>query len=142
MVLAVIIGIGSSYFDQMTGLVGDDPTVGQALTLLMGALTLFGLGIFGPGIASGLVSGAPQLGAGAAVGTAAGAAIMTGGAAVLGARTAMAAVRAAWRSALAPRWDRRRPPLTGWDRKRRAAPASALALAVSPPSPAARHRRA
>lgn len=91
MVLAVIIGIGSSYFDQMTGLVGDDPTVGQALTLLMGALTLFGLGIFGPGIASGLVSGAPQLGAGAAVGTAAGAAIMTGGAAVLGARTAMAA---------------------------------------------------
>ncbi|ODU68430.1 MAG: P-type conjugative transfer protein TrbL [Sphingomonas sp. 66-10] len=91
MVLAVIIGIGSNYFDQMTALVGDDPTVAQALTLLMGALTLFGLGIFGPGIASGLVSGAPQLGAGAAVGTAAGAAIMTGGAAMLGARATMAA---------------------------------------------------
>lgn len=91
MVLAVIIGIGSNYFDQMTALVGNDPTVAQALTLLMGALTLFGLGIFGPGIASGLVSGAPQLGAGAAVGTAAGAAIMTGGAAMLGARAAMVA---------------------------------------------------
>src|SRR3546814_8756931 len=32
-------------------------------------LALFGLGIFGPSIASGLVAGAPQLGAGAAVGT-------------------------------------------------------------------------
>ena len=66
MVLAVIIGIGTNYFDQMTNLVGDDPGIAEALTLLMGALTLFGLGIFGPGIASGLVSGAPQLGAGSA----------------------------------------------------------------------------
>src|SRR3546814_4454560 len=61
------------------------------MTLLLGALSLMGLGIFGPGIASGLVSGAPQLGAGAAVGTAAGAAIMAGGAGLIGARAAMAA---------------------------------------------------
>ena len=93
MVLAVIIGIGTHCFDQMTSLVGDDPGISEALTLLMGALTLFGLGIFGPGIASGLVSGAPQLGAGAAVGTAAGAAVMSGGAALLAARGALMAGR-------------------------------------------------
>ena len=39
------------------------------LALVLGALSLMGLSIFGPGIATGLVSGAPQLGAGAAVGT-------------------------------------------------------------------------
>lgn len=93
MVLAVIIGIGTNLFDQMTAILGSDPEIAEALTLLMGALTLFGLGIFGPGIASGLVSGAPQLGAGAAVGTVAGAAVMTGGAAMLGARGAMIAGR-------------------------------------------------
>src|SRR3546814_2558396 len=57
----------------------------------MGALTLFGLGIFGPAIAPGLVSGAPQLGAGAALGTAEGAALMAGGAGLIGARAVMAA---------------------------------------------------
>ncbi|GLK46018.1 hypothetical protein GCM10017612_39380 [Novosphingobium resinovorum] len=51
MVLAVIVGIGTTFFDQITSLVGDDPEIAEALTLLMGALTLFGLGIFGPGIA-------------------------------------------------------------------------------------------
>ena len=91
MVLAVIIGIGTNLFGQMSALLGDDPEIAQALSLLMGALTLFGLGIFGPGIAAGLVSGAPQLGAGAAVGTVAGAAIAAGGAGMLGARAAMAA---------------------------------------------------
>lgn len=91
MVLAIIIGIGTSFFAQITSLVGNDPGTKEALTLLMGALTLFGLGIFGPGIAAGLVSGAPQLGAGAAVGTVAGAALATGGAAMLGVRAAMAA---------------------------------------------------
>ena len=89
MVLAIIIGIGTNVFDQMTNIVGRNPGAREALTLLMGALTLLGLGIFGPGIASGLVSGAPQLGAGAAVGTVAGAAIATGGAALLGAKTVM-----------------------------------------------------
>lgn len=93
MVLAVIIAIGTNLFSEMTALLSDEPEIADALTLLMGALTLFGLGIFGPSIASGLVSGAPQLGAGAAIGTAAGAAIMTGGAALLGARGAMMAGR-------------------------------------------------
>ena len=39
------------------------------MALVLAALSLLGLGIFGPGIANGLVSGGPQLGAGAAVGT-------------------------------------------------------------------------
>lgn len=70
MVLAVIVGIGSTFFSQyVTGLNGDTPDLVQALTLALASLTLLGLGIFGPSVATGLVSGAPQLGAGAAVGT-------------------------------------------------------------------------
>ena len=90
MVLAVIVGIGSNYFTQFTtALQGHEPDIGQAMSLVLASLALFGLGIFGPGIASGLVSGAPQLGAGAALGTVAGA----GGIIVLGAAGAAGAVR-------------------------------------------------
>ncbi|HEX7693563.1 MAG TPA: P-type conjugative transfer protein TrbL, partial [Sphingomonas sp.] len=75
MVLAVIIGIGSNFFQQYAhSLDANTPDIVKALTLVLAALTIFGLGIFGPGIASGLVAGAPQLGAGAAVGTTLGAA--------------------------------------------------------------------
>jgi type IV secretion system protein TrbL len=42
----------------------------DALALMLAALSLLGIGIFGPGIATGLTAGAPQLGAGAVVGTA------------------------------------------------------------------------
>ncbi|CAL4869379.1 hypothetical protein MMA231_03671 (plasmid) [Asticcacaulis sp. MM231] len=84
MVLAVIVGIGASFFQHyVMGLNGATPDLVQALTLALASLTLLGLGIFGPTIASGLVSGAPQLGAGAAVGTAAaavGAGMLAGGA--------------------------------------------------------------
>jgi type IV secretion system protein TrbL len=91
MVLAVIIGIGSSFFNQfVNALGGQDPTLSSAMTLVLAALSLFGLGIFGPGIASGLVSGGPQLGAGAAIG-ATGALI---GGAALGGAAAMGAARA------------------------------------------------
>jgi type IV secretion system protein TrbL len=45
-----------------------DP-IDDAMAIVLAALSLLGLGIFGPGIANGLVSGGPQLGAGAAVGT-------------------------------------------------------------------------
>jgi type IV secretion system protein TrbL len=81
LVLAVIVGIGSTQFSQFTaGFGGNPPTIDQALALVLGALSLLGLGIFGPGIANGIVSGGPQLGAGAAVGTslAAGGAIVAG----------------------------------------------------------------
>lgn len=86
MVLAVIIGIGSGFFSEFTAAPGSEPDLVKALSLALGALTLFGLGIFGPGIATGLASGAPQLGAGAAVGTTLGAAgaIAIGSGAVLG----------------------------------------------------------
>ncbi len=82
MVLAVIVGIGSNFFAEFTtALEGQEPDIGQAMSLVLASLTLLGLGIFGPGIASGLVSGAPQLGAGAAVATSA---LAAGGVAVAG----------------------------------------------------------
>ncbi|SDG96194.1 P-type conjugative transfer protein TrbL [Pelagibacterium luteolum] len=70
LVLAVIVGIGSGLFNEFTqGFGGDQPTISDAMALVLAALALMGLSIFGPGIATGLVSGAPQLGAGAAAGT-------------------------------------------------------------------------
>ena len=70
MVLAVIVGIGTTFFAQFTAAITTpEPNLQQAMTLVLASLSLFGLGIFGPGIATGLVSGAPQLGAGAAMGT-------------------------------------------------------------------------
>lgn len=93
LVLAVIVGIGSTLFAQFTsGFNGGQPTIEDAMTLVLAALSLLGLGIFGPGIANGLVSGGPQLGAGAAVGTglaaggiaAAGAGLAAGGAGFAG----------------------------------------------------------
>jgi type IV secretion system protein TrbL len=69
LVLAVIIGIGSTLFSQFTsGFGGNQPTIEDAMAMVLAALSLLGLGIFGPGIANGIVSGGPQLGAGAAVG--------------------------------------------------------------------------
>src|SRR5271166_1900631 len=69
LVLAVIIGIGSTIFGQFTGGFNNPPTISDALTLILAALALLALSIFGPGIANGLIAGGPQLGAGAAVGT-------------------------------------------------------------------------
>jgi type IV secretion system protein TrbL len=70
LVMAVIVGIGSTLFETFVNdFGGEAPTLEQVLAVMLGALSLLGLGIFGPGIATGLVSGAPQLGAGAAVGT-------------------------------------------------------------------------
>ena len=90
LVLAVIIGIGSTLFSQFTaGFGGATPTIDDAMAVVLAALSLLGLGIFGPGIANGIVSGGPQLGAGAAVGTGlavGGAALAVGGAAGLALR--------------------------------------------------------
>ncbi len=117
LVLAVIVGIGSGLFAQFQTPPGTEPSIDHALALMLASLTLFGLGIFGPGIATGLVSGAPQLGAGAAAGTAlgatglavaGGAAVATGGTAVaagtrLAARGAVSTARAAGGAATAYR---------------------------------------
>lgn len=83
LVLAVIIGIGSTLFAEFSAAIGDaEPTIEDAMTIVLAALALLGLGIFGPGIASGIVSGGPQLGAGTAAGTAlAAGGVLVGGAA-------------------------------------------------------------
>ncbi|WP_430425154.1 P-type conjugative transfer protein TrbL [Phenylobacterium sp.] len=81
LVLAIIVGIGSTLFEAFVqAYSGVQPSLEQVLATALAALCLLGLGIFGPGIATALVSGAPQLGAGAAVGTA----LTVGGLAVAG----------------------------------------------------------
>ena len=102
LVLAVIVGIGSGLFAEFQT-VPDEPSIDHALVVMLASLAMLALGIFGPGIATGLVSGGPQLGAGAmagatvgAVGTAVaiGAAATGVGAAVAaGARMAPSAAR-------------------------------------------------
>ncbi len=99
MILGVIVGIGAAFFAQFVDtLRGQEPDIAQAATLVLASLSLLGLGVFGPSVASGLVSGGPQLGAGAAIGTAAlaGAGL---GAAAIGVRAmasgGLAAIRAA-----------------------------------------------
>ena len=95
LVLAVIIGIGSTLFSQFTTAPTVQPTIEDAMAIVLAALSLLGLGIFGPGIANGIVAGGPQLGAGAAAGTALAAggtiagAAAAGGMAVSGASAAL-----------------------------------------------------
>jgi hypothetical protein len=82
MALAVVIGIGLTLFDQFVQTwQGGQPTLEQVLALVLASVVLLGLSIFCPGIASSLMSGAPQLGLGAAVGTG----LTVGGMAVAGA---------------------------------------------------------
>lgn len=70
MVLAVISAIASVLFKQFATSYGDAvPTIGQATSVVLASLAIVGLSIFGGSIANGLISGAPQLGAGAAAGT-------------------------------------------------------------------------
>jgi len=88
LVLAVIVGIGSTLFSQFTVMgAAAQPTIDDALTIILASLSLLGLGIFGPGIANGIVSGGPQLGAGAALG----ANLAAGGMAAAGAGVASVA---------------------------------------------------
>ncbi|HBO4912058.1 TPA: P-type conjugative transfer protein TrbL [Pseudomonas aeruginosa] len=97
LVLAVIVGIGSGLFTQFQ-VHPDEPSLDHALVIMLASLTLLALGIFGPGIATGLVSGAPQLGAGAMAGAAigaAGTAVAVGAAAKLAGAGARAATSAA-----------------------------------------------
>jgi len=96
LVLAVIVGIGTTLFGQFTqGFGGSQPSLEDALSLVLAAMSLLGLGIFGPGIATGLTAGAPQLGAGAAVGTA----LAAGGLGVAGAMGVRAGAAAVGRAA-------------------------------------------
>jgi type IV secretion system protein TrbL len=95
LVLAVIIGIGSTLFAEFTAAIGTaEPTIEDAMTIVLAALAMLGLGIFGPGIANGIVSGGPQLGAGAAAGTALAAGGLAAGG-IAGARLAAGAATSA-----------------------------------------------
>ena len=92
MVLAIIVGIGATVFGAITSTFAPgEITLAEAASVILGSLAMLALGIFGPGIATGLVSGAPQLGAGAAVGTVAG--VTAGG--MAGASVAGGAARTA-----------------------------------------------
>ena len=99
MVLAIIVGIGSTIFSEITSaFTPGEVELKDAASVILGSLAILALGLFGPGIATGLVSGAPQLGAGAAVGTmaAVGAGALAGGAmASAGAKGAAAATAGA-----------------------------------------------
>jgi len=92
LVLAVIVGIGSGLFAEFQT-VPDEPSIDHALVVMLASLALLALGIFGPGIATGLISGGPQLGAGAMAGAAVGAAgtAVAIGAAATGTGAAVAA---------------------------------------------------
>jgi type IV secretion system protein TrbL len=91
MVLAVIVGIGSTLFSQfIVGASGTQIDIEDAMALVLAALAVLGLGIFGPGIANGIVSGGPQLGAGSAAGTG----LAAGGVVVAGAGLAAGSVGA------------------------------------------------
>ncbi|MFG1260563.1 P-type conjugative transfer protein TrbL [Xanthobacter flavus] len=89
LVLAVIVGIGNGLFAEFRASAGAEPSIDHALAIMLASLALLGLGIFGPSIAAGLVSGAPQLGAGAVAGTA----LTAGGMAVAAGAGALGAVR-------------------------------------------------
>ena len=117
MVLSVIVGIGSSFFGQFVGaLNGTEPNITQTLSLVLASLTLLGLGIFGPGIASGLVAGAPQLGAGAAVGTvgaAAAAGMLAGAGMAAGAKAVSGGAMGALKAAASMFGGKPSPPANG-----------------------------
>lgn len=101
MVLAIVIGIGSNLFGTLIR-PSDEITLTQAASCILAAIAVFGLAVFVPAIAAGLISGAPQLGAGSAVattaalgGTAVAAGLATAGGARLAGRAAGSGVQAA-----------------------------------------------
>ena len=101
MVLAIVVGIGSSLFGTLIRPTGEI-TLTQAASTILAAIAVFGLAVFVPAIAAGLISGAPQLGAGSAVattaalgGTAVAGGMLAAGGARLGGQAAGGTIRAA-----------------------------------------------
>lgn len=101
MVLAIVVGIGATLFGTLIRPTGEI-TLTQAASTILAAIAVFGLAVFVPAIAAGLVSGAPQLGAGAAVattaalgGTAIAGGMLTAGGARLAGRASGGALKAA-----------------------------------------------
>jgi type IV secretion system protein TrbL len=94
MVLAIVVGIGASLFGTLIRPTGEI-TLTQAAATILAAIAVFGLAVFVPALAAGLIAGAPQLGAGAAVATTA----ALGGTAVAGGLLATSAARLGGRAA-------------------------------------------
>lgn len=101
MVLAIVIGIGANLFGTLIR-PSEEITLTQAASCILAAIAVFGLAVFVPAIAAGLISGAPQLGAGSAVtttaalgGTAIAGGLATAGGARLAGRAAGGGIRAA-----------------------------------------------
>jgi type IV secretion system protein TrbL len=94
MVLAIVVGIGATLFGTLIRPTGEI-TLTQAASTILAAIAVFGLAVFVPAIAAGLISGAPQLGAGSAVATTA----ALGGTAVAGGMLAAGAARLSGRAA-------------------------------------------
>lgn len=99
LVFAVVTGIGTQLFSRI---LPTDPntevTLNMALTVLLGSMTIGGLALYAPRIASGIVSGAPQLGLGAAAasaGVVAGTVVLGGAGAAAAGRGAASGARAA-----------------------------------------------
>ena len=92
LVFAVVTGIGTQIFGQI---LPSDPaaelSLQDALTVLLASMTVGGLALYAPKIASGIVSGAPQLGLGAAAAPAG----IVAGTVVLGGMSAAAVARGA-----------------------------------------------
>ena len=92
LVFAVVTGIGTQIFSQI---LPSDPaaelSLQDALTVLLASMTVGGLALYAPKIASGIVSGAPQLGLGAAAAPAG----IVAGTVMLGGMGAAAAARGA-----------------------------------------------
>src|SRR5262249_22974115 len=132
LVLAVIVGIGTTLFGEFTqGFGGNQPSLEDALALVLAALSLLALGIFGPGIATGLTAGAPQLGAGAGGGTG----LAAGGLGVAGAAGLRAGAAAVGRAAGAISPPRRGSGSSG------AAASNSTSSPGGPPAWARRMRR-
>ena len=124
LVLAVIVGIGSGLFAEFQ-VQPVEPSIDHSVVVMLASLTLLALGIFGPGIATGLVSGGPQLGAGAMAGAALGAA---GAAVAVGAAIRASAVQS--------------PPGRAWHPQPPSWPAAERVPPLEPqPAPGRRFRR-
>jgi len=61
MVLAIIVGIGSTIFGELSTSLTRPIDIVSAMSLLLAALSLLGLGIFAPGVAAGLIAGGRSL---------------------------------------------------------------------------------
>ena len=94
MVLAIVVGIGVNLFGTLIR-PSDEIALTQAASCILAAIAVFGLAVFVPAIAAGLISGAPQLGAGSAVATTA----ALGGMAVAGGLATAGGARLAGRAA-------------------------------------------